>query len=152
MTGNLMRGAFCAFILTFSAAMPATAQPSTAVEHPIPRAAARGVAPEAAQHCALLDSNSISNYQVRLWRCINDYEPNTPWYHANILVNPGTNKIQPGESVEILDGDAHVHHSVSAQRSEYGLNTPAIWSNNGAQACMRVRVNGWQHVCTGVQG
>ncbi|WP_418960538.1 hypothetical protein [Streptomyces tritici] len=143
-----LRSAVCALVLTVSAAAPAAAQQPAAAEQSAPRASVS----RAAQHCALLDSDSISNYRVRLWRCIKDEEPNTPWYHADMLANPGTNPIQPSESVEILDGDGHVHHSVSAQGGERGLNTPAIWSHNGAQACMWVHVNEWQHVCTGVQG
>ncbi|MFF8983848.1 hypothetical protein ACF08E_10725 [Streptomyces globisporus] len=133
------------------ALLPLTGGPATAHAVPI---TAEGL-PRAANHCRVLTEIELNNVRVRVVRCIDDAQPNTPYYHTN--VHNYRNDLFPLTETDIAilrDGDGSEIHRAAGVYGKSGINTASAWSHNGAQACLETdRISGGrQTFCTGVAG
>ena len=103
----------------------------------------------------MLTETSLNHVRIRVVRCIDDAQPNTPYYHTN--VHNYRNDLFPLTETDIAilrDGDGNELHRAAGDYGEPGINTASAWSHNGAQACLETnRVSGGrQTFCTGVAG
>ncbi|NBE55474.1 hypothetical protein [Streptomyces boluensis] len=118
-------------------------------------AASTVAAVAAARHCHVLTEISLNNVVIRVVRCIDDDQPNTPYYHTNI--HNYRHDLFPLTETDIAilrDGEGLELHRAAGDYGEHGINTASAWSYNGAQACLETnRVSGGRQIfCTGVAG